>query len=108
MREPSIGDLRDELVLEEQVRVATTGGGADLVWRSLGLVWADVRPHSGGEAMVSGQVVSRISHDVFIRHRAGTKAGMRLRRDAAIYDILAVVPAGSRNQWMRCTCRQTA
>lgn len=108
MRAPSIGELRDELFIEEQVRVPTTGGGADLVWRSLGLVWADVRPHSGGEAVVSGQIVSRISHEIWIRYRVGTVAGMRFRREAALYDILAVLPTGARNQWMRCACRQIA
>lgn len=108
MRAPTIGELDDEVVLEHLIRTPTTGGGAMLSWHPLGLLWADIRPHTGHEILVAGQVIARVSHEVWIRHRAGTTAAMRLRLGDRVLEILAVLPTGSRGQWMRCLCREHA
>ena len=76
MTEPTIGSLRNELVLEQQVRAPASGGGAVLTWQSLGPLWADIRPLGGHETVVADQIVSRVSHEICIRHRASTTAAM--------------------------------
>ena len=106
MSAPSIGALRDEIVLEEQIRTPTTGGGAVLAWSPLATLWSQVRPLTGREAERAGRIVSEVSHEVWIRQRAGTTAAMRFRRQARVLDILAVLPVGARGQWMRCLCRE--
>jgi SPP1 family predicted phage head-tail adaptor len=106
MTPPTIGGLRHEICLEQQVRTPTSGGGANLSWGNLGPMWADIRPLSGRETVIAGQIVSQVSHEIWIRHRAGTTATMRFRQHARVYDILAVILAGSRGQWMRCLCRE--
>ena len=106
MTVPSIGDLRDEIVLEQQVGTPTSGGGATLAWASLGPLWADIRPLHGRETVIAGRIVSQVSHEIWIRHRAGTTAAHRLRLGERLFDILAVITAGSRGQWMRCLCRE--
>ena len=103
---PAIGDLRDEICLEQQIRTPSTGGGATLAWISLGPLWADIRPLDGRETVIAGKLVSQVSHEIWIRHRAGTTAAQRFRRNDRIFDILAVLTAGARGQWMRCLCRE--
>lgn len=106
MSPPTTGQLRHEICLEQQVRTPTGGGGATLGWRNLGLLWADIRPLSGRETVIADRIVSRVDHEIWIRHRAGTTAAMRFRQDVRLFDILAVLPSGSRGQWMRCLCRE--
>ena len=108
MSPPTIGTLRDEIVLEQQIRIAASGGGATLTWQPLGPLWADVRPLSGRETVIADQIVSHVSHEIWIRHRVGTTPAMRFRQGDRLFDILAVLPAGSRGQWMRCLCRENA
>lgn len=103
---PSIGELRDEVVLEQQLRTPETGGGATLVWQPLCPLWAKIRPLSGRETVIADRVVSQVSHEVWIRYRAGTTAAMRLRAGDRVLDILAVLTEGARGQWMRCLCRE--
>lgn len=108
MTPPTIGDLRDEIVLEHQIRTATAGGGATLTWQPLGPLWAAIKSLSGRETVIADQIVSHVSHEIWIRHRAGTSAAMRFRLANRRFDILAVLPVGSRGQWMRCLCRENA
>ena len=58
MSPPTIGELRDEIVLEQQIRTATAGGGATLSWFPLGPLWAAIRPLSGRETVIADQIVS--------------------------------------------------
>ena len=88
------------------IRTASAGAGASLSWQPLGPLWARIQPLSGRETVIADQIVSQVSHEIWIRHRAGTSASMRFRQDARLFDILAVLPAGSRGQWMRCLCRE--
>ena len=108
MSPPTIGELRDEIVLEQQTRTSGPGGGATLSWLSLGPLWAAIRPLSGRETVIADQIISHVSHEIWIRHRAGTTAAMRFRQGDRRFDILAVLPVGSRRQWMRCLCRENA
>jgi SPP1 family predicted phage head-tail adaptor len=108
MNTPAIGELRDEIILEQQNRTPTTGGGAVLSWQPLGPLWAKIRPLSGRETVIADRIVSHVSHEIYIWHRAGTTAAMRFRLGDRQFDILAVLPTGSRGQWMRCLCRERA
>ena len=98
MTPPAIGALRDEICLEQQVRTPAPGGGAVLAWTSLGPLWADVRPLAGRETVVAGQLVAQVSHEIWIRHRAGTTAAMRFRQDDRIFDILLRSPSASESR----------
>ena len=106
MNLPTAGGLGHEVMLESQLRQPGPGGGATLSWQPLGLLWADIRPRTGHESLIDGRMTSRVSHEVWIRHRAGTNAAMRFRLGHRILEITAVLPAGSRNQWLRCLCRE--
>ena len=106
MKPPRIGELRDEITLEQQIRTPSGGGGATLTWTSLGPLWAEIRPRTGHETVIAGKLVSQVSHEIWIRHRAGTTAALRFRKNERLFDILAVLTAGSRGQWMRCLCRE--
>ena len=106
MNAPSIGELRDEVTLQQQVRTPGDGGGGALSWQSLETLWARVRPLAGHETVLAGQIHARVTHDVWIRARIGTSPAMRFVRDGRILAIFAVMPAGPERQWMRCLCRE--
>ena len=103
---PSIGALRERVVLEDLVRTPTSGGGATLTWRRVDTVWAAVRAATGREVVTSDQRVGRLTHEVWIRHRPGTTSAMRFRLGARTLAIVAVLDAGNERQWMRCLCRE--
>jgi SPP1 family predicted phage head-tail adaptor len=109
MSSPSIGKLRDRLTLETPVRSDDGGGGATIAWTTVAEVWGAVRPVSGDERLRADAVTGRVTHQVWIRHRADVAPAMRFRQAARILDIVAVLDAGSdsgRRDRLRCLCEE--
>ena len=97
-----IGELRTELTLEAPSRSSDGGGGADVVWETVAVVWAAVRPVSGTESFALDRVAGRASHEITLRHRADVTLLMRFRDGARLYDIRSAVDPDGRRQWLRC------
>ena len=100
--EVRIGDLRHRLTLEEVVRQDDGSGGADETWVALDDLWAAVRPMSGTEREISDQLAGRVTHEIWVRYRAGVKpqhalqigcarvrstGGDRCRRTSALLEV---------------------
>jgi SPP1 family predicted phage head-tail adaptor len=101
-----IGALRHRVTLESVVRLADGGGGAHVSWLPVAEIWAGIMPVSGSE-IVSGEAVSgRVSHEIFIRHRAGVEPAMRFRYGARLFEIVAVMDRDERRRLLRCLCRE--
>jgi SPP1 family predicted phage head-tail adaptor len=98
---PAIGDLRHELVLEEQVRAPTPGGGAALSWAAVATVWAAIRPLAGRETVHADRLEGEVRHEIWIRHREGVGPAMRLRSGARVLDITAVLDPDGRGRWLK-------
>jgi SPP1 family predicted phage head-tail adaptor len=103
---PAIAELRHEIVIEARTRSPDAGGGAELGWTPLATVWAAIRPRSGREIVSADQVVSSVTHEIWIRHRTDVTAEMRFSLGARRFGIDAVLEAGERGQWLRCPCRE--
>jgi len=101
----NIGSLRDRLTLEQLVRAPDGGGGASVTWQPVADLWAHVRPISGDERLAHDQVVGRLTHQVWIRHRTGVVPAMRFRDGARIYEIVAVLDSPRRTH-LRCLCEE--
>jgi SPP1 family predicted phage head-tail adaptor len=101
----NIAALHERLVLEQPVRAADGGGGASVAWQAVVELWAHVRPISGEERLVQDQLAGRLTHEVWVRWRAGVVPAMRFRQGARIYDIVAVLERGRRAH-LKCLCEE--
>ena len=100
-----IATLRDRLTLEQPVRTPDGGGGASVAWEPVAELWASVRPLSGDERHSHDQVVGRLTHAVWLRHRLGIVPAMRLRQGVRTYEIVAVLDTPSRTH-LKCLCEE--
>ena len=101
----NIGSLRERLTLEQPIRTPDGGGGASVTWQPVTELWAHVRPISGDERLEHDQVAGRLTHQVWIRHRAGVVPAMRFRDGARIYEIVAVLDSPHRT-YLKCLCEE--
>jgi SPP1 family predicted phage head-tail adaptor len=101
----NIGTLDERLVLEQPARTPDGGGGAILAWEPVAELWARVRPISGEERLAHDQLAGRLTHEVWIRWRAGVTPAMRFRQDTRTYQIAAVLET-SRRVWLKCLCEE--
>lgn len=102
---PTIGAMRERFVLEQAVRTDDGGGGASVIWETVTELWAAARPISGDERLRHDQLSGRITHEVWIRYRAGVLPAMRFRQDTRIYGIVAVLEVERRAR-LKCLCEE--
>jgi SPP1 family predicted phage head-tail adaptor len=100
-----IASLRDRLTLEQPIRTPDGGGGATLAWEPVVELWAHVRPLSGDERLRHDQVAGRLTHAVWLRHRAGVVPATRFRQGARTYEIVAVLETAHRTH-LKCLCEE--
>lgn len=100
--EVRIGDLRHRLILEQVVRQDDGSGGSDETWEALVELWAALRPSSGHEREISDQISGNVSHEIWVRYRAGVKPEMRFRSDGRVFEVRAVIDVGERGQFLKC------
>ncbi|WP_041318607.1 phage head closure protein [Hyphomicrobium nitrativorans] len=94
--------MRHRLGLEEPVDTADGGGGATRVWSLVAEVWGAVEPLSGSERIEANGIQGRVSHEIWVRHRAGLGPHMRFKMGTRIFEIRAVIDSGERRRVMRC------
>lgn len=102
MTEPRIGDLRHRMTLQTPARTADGGGGASVVWTTVVEISAALRPQAGGESLDADRLSGRVTHEIWIRHRAGVVPAMRFLQGARAFDIRAVLDVDERRRWLRC------
>lgn len=101
-----VGSLRHGVTLEEPVRVADDAGGANLTWREVATLWADIRARTGKETLEADRLSGRVSVDIFIRYRTGVVPAMRFRHGERIFHIRAVLDEDGRRRWLKCLCEE--
>lgn len=83
-----IGSLRHRAELLAPSRVADGGGGAQLVFASLGDVAAHITPRSGGQHKAAGFRRAASRHRVILRQHDDLSGDYRLRFDGREHRIL--------------------
>jgi SPP1 family predicted phage head-tail adaptor len=101
-----IGKLRHRLTIEQQTPSADGGGGTVTVWDELAEVWGAVEAVSGRERIEAGRTSGQVSHLITIRHRDDLGPAMRFRREAEIFEILAVLDKDGRGRFLQCHCER--
>lgn len=104
MRRIPIGALRYRMELQQPVRTSDGGGGASVSWETIAEIWAAVLPISGEERLTADAVSGRLTHEVWIRHRAGVTPSMRFHLDGRILEIRAVIAVDGRRRRFKCLC----
>jgi SPP1 family predicted phage head-tail adaptor len=102
MSEISIGDMRHRLALQEPVDSPDGGGGVTRLWALVAEVWGVVRPVSGAEVAEADSLHGHVSHEIWIRHRAGVGPEMRFMLGTRIFEIRAAIDSGERHRFLRC------
>ena len=62
------GSREDRIIIQQQTRVKDKIGGYTTTWSTYAIVWADVKPMDGAEAMKYGQTVQKYPYRVFINY----------------------------------------
>jgi SPP1 family predicted phage head-tail adaptor len=94
--------MRHRLQLEAALETADGGGGVTRTWALAAEVWAALKPLAGDERVEADGVHGRVSHEVWIRYRAGVLADMRFRLGARVFEIRSVIDTGERHRFLRC------
>jgi SPP1 family predicted phage head-tail adaptor len=84
------------------VESADGGGGVTRVWSLVAEVWGAVKPASGGETTEADAIHGHVSHEIWIRHRAGVGPKMRFVLGARVFEIHAAIDSGERHRFLRC------
>jgi SPP1 family predicted phage head-tail adaptor len=103
-----IGDLRHRVTLEQSVRADDGCGGAIETWEAVAQLWGAVRPLSGFERETADQLAGRVTHEVWVRYRAGVEPEMRFTANAGarVFEIRAVIDSGERRRFLKCLCEE--
>ena len=104
MRPLTIGRLRHRLTLEAASRTPDGGGGAEETWTAVADVWAEITPTGGAESVDADALTGRVSHEIVLRYRPDVAPVMRLRSDARLFEIAAVIDVDERQRWLKCLC----
>lgn len=95
-----IGDMRQRLALQQEVRTADTGGGASLSWSTIKTIWAEVMPVSAREDMQGEKLSGRTTHKIITRYDSGITTDMRLLLGARIFNIRGVRNVEERGRFL--------
>lgn len=103
--------LNVPLTLENAERLSDGMGGFDLCWRSLGVLWAEMRSGSGRETAGEIGAQSVVPWRITVR---AAKAGdprrprpqQRLRMGKRLFRIDAVAEHDAAGRWLTCFARE--
>lgn len=98
----SIGELRHRLALQAPIESEDGGGGVTRTWALIAEVWGAIRPLSGNESVEADGLRGRVSHEIWIRYRAGVVPEMRFALGARVFEIRAAIDNGERHRFLRC------
>ena len=101
---PSPGDLRRRVTLEQPATTADGMGGVSTTWTTLATVWAAVAPKGGTEKLHADQLTSTITYDVTIRYRKDVDASMRVGYEGRTLRILGVIDQDERHRFLTLSC----
>lgn len=105
MRIP-IGGLRHRVLLQQPQRTSDGGGGAAETWETVAQLWAAVVPTGGTERVAADALSGEITHEVWIRRRAGATPSMRFDFGGRILNIRAVIAVNGGRRYLKCLCRE--
>ena len=86
-----IGRMRYRIDVQEFSISKNANGFPVKTWNTVCSIWADVVPVSGKELLNSGQIISEVTHKIYIRYRDGINTDMRVKHEDKYYNIISVL-----------------
>jgi SPP1 family predicted phage head-tail adaptor len=103
---PTIGELRQRLVIERASEVADGAGGAIRTWSAVSTVFARIEPLRRRETVADGRSAGFVTHRITIRHRADITGDVRFVSGGARYRVLAVSALDPKRRFLACLCEE--
>ena len=104
-----IGQLKERLVIQQQIITTDAGGGQQNTWQDLpenAVIWAALKPKKAEERYAFQQIGQAQTHLVKIRYRADMTANLRLRKGTRIFAILSVYDQDENGRYLYLNCQE--
>lgn len=100
------GDLRHEIVIEQNT--AADDGGGDYVgsWSTLYTTRAKITDPKPYERISAEKLEHTVTHVFTIRYRTGIDTSMRISFDSRYFYIKSLINPGERNRWLVMTAEE--
>lgn len=97
--------LNRRLALQTCEATPDGSGGSVHSWRTLGLIWADVRAASGREDFLGARARPRVRYRILVRAApegapSRPRPDQRLREGGRVFDILTVAEHGADGRYL--------
>lgn len=100
------GALKARLVLEGTVETPDGQGGVEAGFTALATLWARIEPVAASTDEVAGAQQRRVTHRIWLRRRDDLAGGMRLRRGARLFTLLAFRDPDETARYTLCDCEE--
>ena len=100
------GALRHELSLQTAELTTDGMGGNSTAWTEVATVFGLIEPVSQSSAFGAGQTIEENTHRITIRHRQGVESGMRLVKQARVFEIVTVHDPDETGRYLVCLVRE--
>lgn len=101
-----IGDLRHHGTIQRADESQNTDGEIVQTWATYASGWFDIRPLSGREYMDAQQANADVTHTIRCHYKRGVTPKMRLLCGSRVFEFLAVINWGERNEELRIMARE--
>jgi len=108
MRAPFVdpGAMRSELSLQVQAETSDGMGGLHGAWTQIATVHARIEPLTQQSRFLADQTDAVLTHRIVMRFRADVASGMRLVKQARVFDILTVHDPDESGRYLVCRVRE--
>ncbi len=96
----AVGRLRERVTIEQPVRLPDGAGGADVTWKVLASVWAEVVALAGTEVAPGARDEARQAHRITIRFRDDVTTEMRLSWRGQALNIRGARDPDGKRRWL--------
>jgi SPP1 family predicted phage head-tail adaptor len=106
MATPQIGDLRERVALQREVRARDDIGGFESTWTTVATVWARVAPMSASERWMRHQMQAQAAWKLTIRHRTdlSLSPAMRAVWGDRTFELRGITNADERRRFLDLAC----
>lgn len=102
----NIGDLNRRVEVLQFIDERDDMGGVVGSWRTVGRVWANIKPSRGTEYFQNQQVNAETNTTITVRFYAGVTVEHRIRYREKLYEIIGVADEKTVHKWTVINCKE--
>jgi SPP1 family predicted phage head-tail adaptor len=101
------GDLRHRVIIQRVNEAQNDTGEIVQSWATYVSAWCQILPLSGSEFIAARQANAEVTHTIKCRYYRGITPRMRILYGSRVFEILAVMNWGERNEELRIMAKET-